>query len=462
MTKKQFLSELEAKLNILSDEEKEDIINEYKDIIEEKIRNGKTVKEAINDFGDIDELTEEILKAYKINPNYNKKENNQSDINNILVGLESVISKVSKKLASVTKQIFEEIKNGDNNLTMEKVFEVIIKFFILMIVLMFLRIPFNILYNMGVVILDFGNNPIGTIIYFSWRIIVWSIYFVSCLALVYVFIQTQLKNSDEENPIKKDKTKTTKVKKKDNVNLNEDLDKKKDKTNYVSNIMFVIRVFVGLTILLPLIFVNISLYIALAVVIYLLIKGIAVYGILTIIIGLIFIFSNVYSAFSNFIYSKKKTYLFPFIIGMILVTIGSLFTFDYISGIKYYDNLPSINANAKTVTYKEQIKDDLIIRRYNNNVKLLVNNELADNEVVIDATYYTDYVSIDKISYQVSNSETTIVEIYNSNRTGYKKVINDFLKQLEKHEMYNYQSLFDIDVEVYANENTISKINKDW
>ena len=56
------------------DEEKKDIINEYSDIIDEKVKHGKTEEESVKEFGNIDELAEEILKAYKINPNYNKSD----------------------------------------------------------------------------------------------------------------------------------------------------------------------------------------------------------------------------------------------------------------------------------------------------------------------------------------------------------------------------------------------------
>ena len=230
MTKKQFLSELERRLNILNDEEKQDIINEYKDIIEEKVRNGKTVAEAIEDFGDIDELTNEILKAYKINPNYDKKNNNETNGSDVLKGLEAGIRKVAQKLAAVTKQIIEEIKNSNNdNLTMEKVFEILIKFFILMVVLMFLKIPFHILYDTGVVILDFGHNPIGRFIFFTWKMIVWSIYFVSCLALVYVFFQIQLKKLYEEESITQEKKKKTKKNDKQEEILDDNKNLKKKK-----------------------------------------------------------------------------------------------------------------------------------------------------------------------------------------------------------------------------------------
>ena len=67
---------------------------------------------------------------------------------------------------------------------------------------------------------------------------------------------------------------------------------------------------VGVIILLPLLFINICLYLALAVVIYLLIKGVGIYGILIIIIGLIVIFTNIYHAFSNFIHYKKRLIYF--------------------------------------------------------------------------------------------------------------------------------------------------------
>ena len=41
MTKDKFLRELEKKLSILSEEERKDTINEYRDIIEEKVKHGK-------------------------------------------------------------------------------------------------------------------------------------------------------------------------------------------------------------------------------------------------------------------------------------------------------------------------------------------------------------------------------------------------------------------------------------
>ena len=44
MTKKRFLKLLEEKLIILNEEERNDIINEYIDMIDEKVKHGKTEK----------------------------------------------------------------------------------------------------------------------------------------------------------------------------------------------------------------------------------------------------------------------------------------------------------------------------------------------------------------------------------------------------------------------------------
>ena len=73
MNKDEFLEELEKKLSILNEKERQDIIDEYKDTISEKIKHGQTEEEAVSDFGDLDELVSEILDAYKINPKYNQK-----------------------------------------------------------------------------------------------------------------------------------------------------------------------------------------------------------------------------------------------------------------------------------------------------------------------------------------------------------------------------------------------------
>ena len=76
MKKKEFISEIKSRLAILKEEEINDIVNEYSEYIDEKVKSGKSESEAIQEFGDIDELVGGILDAYKIDSEYYK---NNSD-----------------------------------------------------------------------------------------------------------------------------------------------------------------------------------------------------------------------------------------------------------------------------------------------------------------------------------------------------------------------------------------------
>lgn len=69
MTKKEFLSKLEKKLQFISDQERNDILLEYGSYIDDKMANGSSEEQAVAGFGDVDELAKEILEAYHINTN---------------------------------------------------------------------------------------------------------------------------------------------------------------------------------------------------------------------------------------------------------------------------------------------------------------------------------------------------------------------------------------------------------
>ncbi|MFA5603263.1 MAG: DUF1700 domain-containing protein [Bacilli bacterium] len=474
MTKKKFLSELEERLSVLSDEEKQDIINEYKDIIEEKIRNGKTVGEAIADFGDIDELTKEILKAYKINPDYSKK----SKEGEVLGKIESGIRKIANALADITEQIISEVKS--NNITVEKVFEIVIKVFILLIALMVLKWPFHLIQGIGMTILEIGYQPIETILFFIWGTVVWTVYFILSILLLFIFIKKEMEthNTEVTKTIKKVKT----VVKKENTIVKNETKKnnkaeakntevvvetetnvKSEKYKSSSLISNIFKVIIGVCFLLPLIAINIVLFGAISVVLYLIVKGVAIYGILIFIIGLIFICSNLYNIFYNIIVSKKKLYVFPFEIGMLLITFGGLMSFNYFINLSYYDHMPDIKLESKTDTYTRTFKDELNIINYssNNQINFVIDNSLDDNVVRVEAKYYSEYIRLEERLNHNRYRNGSYMEFYPKTKWRLNKLINRFINDLEKNEIYNYKDLFNIDVTIHANEKTIKLINVD-
>ncbi|MDO4438892.1 MAG: DUF1700 domain-containing protein [Eubacteriales bacterium] len=73
MNKQTFLNELRKQLHVLEEAEVNDIIDEYSQHIDIKIEKGQTEEEAIKDFGSVKELSEQILLAYHVRADRQRK-----------------------------------------------------------------------------------------------------------------------------------------------------------------------------------------------------------------------------------------------------------------------------------------------------------------------------------------------------------------------------------------------------
>lgn len=70
MNKERFLEKLTIRLQVLDEKEKQDILDEYALHIDMKVAEGLSEEEAIQDFGDFEELVADILEAYHVNPKF--------------------------------------------------------------------------------------------------------------------------------------------------------------------------------------------------------------------------------------------------------------------------------------------------------------------------------------------------------------------------------------------------------
>lgn len=73
MNKERFLAELREYLSVLENQEQDDILEEYAQHIDMKMKKGLSEEEAIRDFGSIEQLAVEILEAYHVNPDFRGK-----------------------------------------------------------------------------------------------------------------------------------------------------------------------------------------------------------------------------------------------------------------------------------------------------------------------------------------------------------------------------------------------------
>lgn len=70
MDKRTFMKKLEQSLSVLQEDELKDILSEYEQHVDMKVKSGLTEEEAIADFGRLSELVAEILEAYHVRADY--------------------------------------------------------------------------------------------------------------------------------------------------------------------------------------------------------------------------------------------------------------------------------------------------------------------------------------------------------------------------------------------------------
>lgn len=119
MNKVQFLNLLEKKLNIINETERQDILNEYEDYINQRLSHGESEEDIVSDFGSVDTLASELLDAYHISDEYinenTKSPNSYSDINNQINDSFTILNQAIKKSFIKTKNFGKKSKSNLEN-----------------------------------------------------------------------------------------------------------------------------------------------------------------------------------------------------------------------------------------------------------------------------------------------------------------------------------------------------------
>lgn len=112
MTKRKFLKELEDRLQMLDEKERKDMIEEYSQHISMCMKSGMKEEEAIEDFGDMDDLIAEILEAYHLDPEYEVKSRERSGKTGIADLLPKDFFKKKTKIAKAGNK--SNVNDGNN------------------------------------------------------------------------------------------------------------------------------------------------------------------------------------------------------------------------------------------------------------------------------------------------------------------------------------------------------------
>lgn len=479
MNKDEFLEELEKKLSILNEKERQDIIDEYKDTISEKIKHGQTEEEAVSDFGDLDELVSEILDAYKINPKYNQKE--EGAFSKFTLEGEKIIKKGANKLADLTRGFADTIKNNDTEMNLNLAFEIIIKVFFALILLAILTLPFRFFMNLGFSFAETFFSPISLLI----KIVIFILFIALYLSVGLLIIVTLFKQyfkKDENNDILKEDSEENKEKNETKEKANKTKEKPvkiihKNGPTVGSVILLIVKVWVAIFILFPLFCIDGATVLGLILSIFYWIKGINLLGLTLLLLGISSIFIWFTILIFNLTFSKGKINIIPFFIGLIISVFGVLFFIDMLTNIEYIDEAPKsykIETTTKTFTTDKNIYIDY---KLNGDITKKTDNKMKDNKIKLNISYNNESTdiniynepnykfpsedcaySIDKHKCETTYNYISLDYDYTNDYNNEKNRYNEFIENLKDNKIYNYSKLSEVDVEIIANDKTMSLI----
>lgn len=390
VTKKEFLDSLEKKLSVLSDTEKQDIIAEYTDTINEKIKQGQTEKEAVKDFGDIDDLAKEILIAYKINPNYEDKPDSFGKKS------EELIKQGAEAVSDFGRNVAKKCNISTKDISLEFIVEIIIRIFLVLIAALILRAVFTIFGNIGETIFDNFFDPIGSLFGLFWNILLFIIYIILCALLIvsmfkkyFKINETTVNNNENETETKKQKTiENTK-------NINKNSNKKqtnkpqKHKGATLGDIcLLIVKIFVIIYVIIPFIVIDCLLIFGLIYSIILLIKGVNLIGLVILLIGMSTLFTYLIKLLFSLLFGKGKASIIPVIISIVLMIIGSIMFIDMIMNVEVIET--NEEQNQITETKEFNINKKAYIHFTSGSEYKQIDQTLADGKVVITLKYNKD------------------------------------------------------------------------
>lgn len=437
MKKEEFIKNLKEKLSILETKEIDDIIAEYTEYIDEKMQNGKTEEEAIKDFGDIDELTTELLKAYKINVDNNRKEKNVWN---------SLVTKFNNFMDKIIV-LFEQ-KSGKDILRI--IFEVAI----IILGICLCKIPFHILEQIGYNVFIPFHSAFGKGLYHIWSFIIECAYLIFALVLfAKIFEQRYLNNINiAMNGSPKEKTENVKKSKKQEPIIVE-TQTRKSMIDYLATLCIWFVKFIVFWVVFGLALYILGLGMCLGICIYLWIRGVTYIGIYLSILMLLILGVLAFIWLFNWILDRKnnvKFLLIGFTTSFIVLGISFSYASIEVATTEFINTVPSnyeVKEKIETLTITN---NEILSGIYDYEV-----DESLTNEIKIKYTYYSNYVEIEPlIEYEPQNHIYISVNYKNNNWNG--KILENVINDLKERKMHNYD--LSPKITIYANSETIIKL----
>ena len=148
---------------------------------------------------------------------------------------------------------------------------------------------------------------------------------------------------------------------------------------------------------------------------------------------------------------KKYGYLLG--CSLFIIVIGLLLTIIDVNSLEVIDGLPNnFTSSTKVYEYDENTK---IYLKYNSNKVKIISNENIEG-IKIEVTYFEDYDNLNIV--ETMTKEAMILEISDARNYHFYRVLSDLIGNLGKRKLYNYSSLYDANIIVYANSSYVKNV----
>lgn len=148
---------------------------------------------------------------------------------------------------------------------------------------------------------------------------------------------------------------------------------------------------------------------------------------------------------------KKYGYLLA--CSLFIIVIGLLLMIIDVNSLEVIDGLPNnFTSSTKIYEYDENTK---IYLKYNSNKVKIISNENIEG-IKIEVTYFEDYDNLNIV--ETMTKEAMILEISDARNYHFYRVLSDLIGNLGKRKLYNYSSLYDANITVYANSSYVKNV----
>ena len=426
MKKREFLQQLKKGLSILEEKEVEDILKEYDGYIEEKIANGKSETEAVASFGDVTELTNELLKAYKI-----KTKEPEDPIGHF----------ASKVISNIDTLI-----NDFNHKSTKEIIKFVVEIVVIFGFIILCHIPVSFLVSFGANVFGILSSPLNRIFYTAWQFVLEFAYFI--LAIVVFSRIFKIRYLKDEGTEKKVKKKEKKLPKEKNVSF---------MTSFSETIIKIVVFFLKFLAICILFIVSLYLIIMAIMVflcLYLLIKGVTYFGFYLVMLSLFILGVIFFGILFNFVIDRKNKGLslaISLLISFVLLGVGCGVATLEVAQTTFYNSPPE---DLVIDVLKEELvmeKDTVFIGN--------ISDYKVDNTLENVLVEYKYYPLGNQMATKISKNENYVYLDWSIEKIYLKQeLIDHFIEDLKMKKVYNYY--IEPTIVITANEKNIEQIKK--